>query len=99
MVFGIVLSKPPKTLREGLWQVLGWKMLEKRRQLIRMALVHTCVMGQALTVISQLVKTNAQIGNVRTCGKNNLILLTEMNCIENRLPSGQARTGIGCQKM
>ena len=24
--------------------------------------------------ISQLVKTNAQIGNVRTCGKNNLIL-------------------------
>ena len=70
----IVLSKPPKTPSEGLRMVLGWKMLVKRRQLMRMALVHRCVTGRAPTNVSQLVKTNAQIGNVRTCGKNNLIL-------------------------
>ena len=41
---------------------------------MRMALVHRCVTGQAPTNVSQSVKTNAQTGNVRTCGKNNLIL-------------------------
>ena len=39
-----------------------------------MALVHRCVTGRAPTSISQLVKTNAQICNIRTCGKDNLIL-------------------------
>ena len=42
---GIVFFKPPKLPSEGLWQVLGWKMLEKMRQLIRMVLEHRCVMG------------------------------------------------------
>ena len=70
----IVLSKPPKTPSEGLQEVLGWKTLVKRRQLMRMVLVHRCVTGRAPTNVSQLVKTNAQIGNVRTRGKNNLIL-------------------------
>ena len=41
---------------------------------MRMALMHRCVTGLAPTNISQLVKTNAQIGNARTRGKNNLIL-------------------------
>ena len=41
---------------------------------MRMALVHRCVTGPAPMNINQLVKTNAQIGNVRTRGKNNLIL-------------------------
>ena len=53
---------------------MGWKLPEKRRQLMRMALMHRCVTGLAPTNISQLVKTNAQIGNARTRGKNNLIL-------------------------
>ena len=73
----IVLSKPPKTPSEGLREVLGWKTLVKRRQLMRMALVHSVLQGElprAPTNVSQLVKTNAQIERVRTCGKNNLIL-------------------------
>ena len=41
---------------------------------MRMALVLRCVTGPAPTDISQLLKTNAQIGNVRRRGKNNLIL-------------------------
>lgn len=46
-------------------QILGWKTLEKRRQLMIMALVHGCVTGQAPITISTcaLVKTNAQIGS------------------------------------
>ena len=70
----ILLSKPPKPPSEGLRQVLGWKTLERRRQFMRMALVHRCITGRAPTSISQLVKTNAQFGNVRTRGKDNLIL-------------------------
>ena len=78
----IILSKPPKTPSEGLWEVLGWKTREKRRQLVRMVLVHRCVTREAPTNISQLVKTNAQIGNVWTRSINNLILpkvRTELN--------------------
>ena len=56
----ILLSKPPKN-SEGLQQVWRWKTLERRRHLMRMALVHRCVTGQAPTSISQLVKTNDQI--------------------------------------
>ena len=41
---------------------------------MRMALVHRCVTGRAPTNVSQLVKANAQIGNVTTHGKNSLIL-------------------------
>ena len=43
----IVPSKPPKTPSEELRQVLGWKTLEKRRELMRMAMVHRCMTGQA----------------------------------------------------
>ena len=72
----IVLSKPPKTPSEGLRQVLGWKTLEKRREQMRLAMVHRCICmtGQAPINVSECLKTNAQIGNTRTRGKFNLIL-------------------------
>ena len=66
--------KASQTPSERHRQVLGWKTLEKRREHMRMAMVHKFMTGRAPITISECLKTNAQIGNTRTRGKFNLIL-------------------------
>ena len=70
----LILSQPPRTPSEGLRKRLNWMPLSTRREMFRMVLVHRCLRKQAPRCLSDRFKTNAEIGNFKTRGSNNLFL-------------------------
>ena len=70
----LILNAPPRTSSEGLRERLGWTTLEMRREISRLTLVRRCIRKEAPNQLCKLFKTNRQIGNCRTRGKDNLII-------------------------
>ena len=95
-VLPVVVKVLERVVHRQLYTYLQENNLEKRREQMRMAMVHICVTVQAPINISKCLKMNAQIGNTRTRGKFNLILPKgKLSFIINHLPSEQARNGKG----
>ena len=49
----LILSKAPRTPSEDLRQELGWTTLEKRREVLRMKIMHQCVNRQVPSCIHE----------------------------------------------
>ena len=68
----LILSKPPRTYSEELWEELGCRTLAKRHSIVRMMLVCKCVMGRTQTSLCKRIRMN----NHGTRVNNKLLLKT-----------------------
>ena len=58
----LILSKPPLTPSADLRKALGWLPLTDRRRLSRLALVHRCINSKGPEYMSEIFKTNEDVG-------------------------------------